>query len=318
MADSHTSSASGGTELRRDAIGLREVLFQSITDMAPGAAIAASIPAGVAFAGGALPLAVVFALIASLFTAWTDQPARQGDTRGRIAGDLRRPRHPPGRRVPGRVGLCHGRLAGRAAGAAAARLHDGRHAEHRVRLARRTCGGRGRSSACSSSSRSAIFGIRASARLGTILGIFEIAVFLIMGVLLVFHAGSHNTLSVFTTKYTPAGQYHGLSGVIAGSVFTIAGVPRLRERSAAGRGGAQPAADRAARRAAVDVAHRRPVRVHHLRDRRRRSGLASSRPSRPAPAPRPGRAWRGRCTACSGCWSSSRSSTRRSPTPTPA
>ena len=48
--------------LRRDAIGLREVLFQSITDMAPGAAIAASIPAGVAFAGGALPLAVPCAI----------------------------------------------------------------------------------------------------------------------------------------------------------------------------------------------------------------------------------------------------------------
>ena len=30
------------TGLRRDAVGLREVLFQSITDMAPGAAIAAS------------------------------------------------------------------------------------------------------------------------------------------------------------------------------------------------------------------------------------------------------------------------------------
>src|SRR5262249_50029883 len=55
--------------LRRNAIGLREVLFQSITDMAPGAAIAASIPAGAAFAGGSLPLAVVFALIACLFTA---------------------------------------------------------------------------------------------------------------------------------------------------------------------------------------------------------------------------------------------------------
>jgi hypothetical protein len=40
-----------GTGLRRNAIGLREVTFQSITDMAPGAAIAASIPAGVAFAG---------------------------------------------------------------------------------------------------------------------------------------------------------------------------------------------------------------------------------------------------------------------------
>src|SRR6516165_11315134 len=59
------------TGLRRNAIGLREVTFQSITDMAPGAAIAASIPAGVAFAGGSLPLAVVFALIACLFCAWS-------------------------------------------------------------------------------------------------------------------------------------------------------------------------------------------------------------------------------------------------------
>jgi amino acid transporter len=64
------------------------------------------------------------------------------------------------------------------------------------------------------------FGIRGSARFGTILGVFEIAVFLIMGVLLVVHAGSHNTFSVFTTKYTPAG-FHGMSGVVAGSVFSI-------------------------------------------------------------------------------------------------
>src|SRR2546429_9341155 len=55
--------------LRKDAIGLREVLFQSITDMAPGAAIAASIPFGAAYAGGSLPLAVGFALIACLFSA---------------------------------------------------------------------------------------------------------------------------------------------------------------------------------------------------------------------------------------------------------
>src|SRR5256714_13254124 len=55
--------------LRKDAIGLREVLFQSITDMAPGAAIAASIPFGAAYAGGSLPLAVVFALIPRLLRA---------------------------------------------------------------------------------------------------------------------------------------------------------------------------------------------------------------------------------------------------------
>ncbi len=53
MAAKTTATAAPG--LRRDAIGLREVLFQSVTDMAPGAAIAASIPAGVAFAGGSLP-----------------------------------------------------------------------------------------------------------------------------------------------------------------------------------------------------------------------------------------------------------------------
>jgi amino acid permease len=37
--------------------------------MAPGAAIAASIPADVAFAGGSLPLSMVFALIACLLCA---------------------------------------------------------------------------------------------------------------------------------------------------------------------------------------------------------------------------------------------------------
>src|SRR5258705_5971950 len=62
-------SASTSLGLGRNAIGLREVLFQSITDMAPGAAIAASIPAGVAFAGGSLPLAAIFAPVARLFFA---------------------------------------------------------------------------------------------------------------------------------------------------------------------------------------------------------------------------------------------------------
>src|SRR5215468_3917999 len=69
VARSAMAQHTAPVQLRRNAIGLREVLFQSITDMAPGAAIAASIPAGAAFAGGALPLAVVFALIACLFCA---------------------------------------------------------------------------------------------------------------------------------------------------------------------------------------------------------------------------------------------------------
>lgn len=67
--DAAPGAAPGVLGLRRDAVGLREVLFQSITNMAPGAAIAASIPAGALYAGGALPLSVLAALIACLLSA---------------------------------------------------------------------------------------------------------------------------------------------------------------------------------------------------------------------------------------------------------
>ena len=66
MAATGTST---GTSLSRGAIGLREVLFQSVTSMAPAGAVALSIAAGAAYAGGALPLAVLLALIACLLVA---------------------------------------------------------------------------------------------------------------------------------------------------------------------------------------------------------------------------------------------------------
>jgi amino acid transporter len=218
MATSATPAASAG--LRRDAVGLREVLFQSITDMAPGAAIAASIPAGVAFAGGALPLSVVLALVACLFSAWSiGLLARELPSSGSMATYAARGLHPSigflvawayamvGWLIPPLVLLQLGFTT-------AATLH----AEISgypgnlwwpwsilgllIILA------------------AGYFGVRTSARLGTILGVFEIAVFVIMGILLVIHAGGHNTGAVFTTKYTPHG-FHGLSGVVAGSVFSV-------------------------------------------------------------------------------------------------
>src|SRR5438067_12774622 len=48
--------------LREESIGLPQVLFQSITHMAPGAAIAFSILISIQFAGPALPLSVLLAL----------------------------------------------------------------------------------------------------------------------------------------------------------------------------------------------------------------------------------------------------------------
>ncbi|MGI9008996.1 MAG: APC family permease [Streptosporangiaceae bacterium] len=218
MASSARPAAEAG--LRRDAVGLREVLFQSITDMAPGAAIAASIPAGVAFAGGALPLSVVFALVACLFSAWSiGLLARELPSSGSMATYAARGLHPAigflvawayamvGWLIPPLVLLQLGFTT-------AATLHT-EIAGYPASLwwpwsilgllIIVTAGW---------------FGVRTSARLGTVLGIFEIAVFVIMGVLLVIHAGGHNTTAVFTTKYTPPG-FHGLNGVVAGSVFSI-------------------------------------------------------------------------------------------------
>ena len=208
------------TGLRRDAVGLREVLFQSITDMAPGAAIAASIPAGVAFAGGALPLAVVFALIAALLSAWSiGQLARELPSSGSMATYAARGLHPSlgfltawgyamvGWLIPPLVLLqlgftVAGTLNSEISGYPANLWWPWSILGLLIIFA------------------TGYFGVRTSARFGTILGVFEIAVFLIMGFLLLFHAGSNNTLSVFTTKYTPP-AFHGLSGVIAGSVFSI-------------------------------------------------------------------------------------------------
>src|SRR3954465_8756324 len=63
------ASARSFDHLREQSIGLPQVLFQSITHMAPGAAIAFSILVSVQFAGPALPLAVFFALIACVLVA---------------------------------------------------------------------------------------------------------------------------------------------------------------------------------------------------------------------------------------------------------
>ena len=57
------TTTTGAASLRRNAIGLPGVLFQSITTMAPASAVAFSLGAAIPFAGGALPLAVVLALL---------------------------------------------------------------------------------------------------------------------------------------------------------------------------------------------------------------------------------------------------------------
>ena len=206
--------------LRKDAIGLREVLFQSITDMAPGAAIAASIPFGAAFAGGSLPLAVIFALIACLFSAVSvGELAARMPAAGSLATYAARGLHKSvGFLVAWAyifVGLLISPLVLLQLGSVvASTLHDEWKSYPAnlwwpwTILAALIVMGAG------------LYGIRTSAGLGTILGIFEVGVFLVLAVFLIVHAGKNNTLSVFGTGHTAEG-YAGISGVIAGSIGTI-------------------------------------------------------------------------------------------------
>lgn len=63
------SEVESGTKLRKNAIGLSEVLFQSITAMAPATAVTAALTPAILYAGASLPLAVLLATIACVFIA---------------------------------------------------------------------------------------------------------------------------------------------------------------------------------------------------------------------------------------------------------
>lgn len=62
-AESSPATVATKATLRSNAIGLPGVLFQSITTMAPASAVAFSLGAAIPYAGGALPLTVLIALI---------------------------------------------------------------------------------------------------------------------------------------------------------------------------------------------------------------------------------------------------------------
>ncbi len=64
-----SNAAERPATLRANAIGFPGVLFQSVTTMAPAGAVAFSLGAAIPFTGGALPLAVVVALVACVLIA---------------------------------------------------------------------------------------------------------------------------------------------------------------------------------------------------------------------------------------------------------
>ncbi|WP_405914116.1 APC family permease [Streptomyces sp. NBC_00963] len=206
--------------LRRDAIGLREVLFQSITAMAPAAAVAASIPSGAAFAGGSLPLSVLVALVACLFTAsCVAELARQLPAAGSVATYSAQGLHPA---VGFLVGwgyvfveaLVPALLLLQLGFTTAGTLHQEWASYPTALWWPWSLAG------AVIIALAGFYGVRASARFGTVLGVFEVLVLLVFAVLLIVKAGDANTLSVFGTSHTAHG-YTGVGGVFAGSVYTV-------------------------------------------------------------------------------------------------
>jgi amino acid transporter len=207
-------------QLRRGVVSFGGVLFQSITFMAPAIATAFSIPIGMAFGGGATVLAVILALIASLFVASSiGQLAKHMPSAGSFYTYVSNSIHPG-------LGFLVGwafELALLVGGAFLATqigiiVSGTLNSEFGTPLGLWwlwmvlgtilvfTLG---------------YLGIRASTRVGLVLGAFEILVILALAITLIAKAGSHNTLSVFSTQFANNPKYRGFSGIIAASVFSI-------------------------------------------------------------------------------------------------
>jgi amino acid transporter len=213
---SSSASTPGGQTLERGAIGLTEVLFQSITHMAPAVATALSLGAATLFAGGNTPLAVVLALIAALFTAYSiGELARYLPSAGGMYTYVARGLGPfagwlmawafllAEPVVPAALFASFGLF-----GASLITLLTGFSNDYLWLPLAVLCG-------------LIVWwlvyrGVSISTRVGVALGMIEIGIFLLVSLLLIINAGSKNTLSVFV----PSGP-DGLKPALQGMVFCL-------------------------------------------------------------------------------------------------
>jgi amino acid transporter len=203
--------------LQRDAVGLAPTLFQSITHMAPAAAVAFSIIVGAPYAGGSLPLSVLLALIACLFVAVSiAQLARHLPSAGGLYTFSSRGLHPY-------IGflVAWGFMMAEPVVAPLLYLIFGNELAANLNshfgwplwlwapfavvaglivwvLTYR--------------------GIRLSTRTGVALGTFEIVVFVALAITLIVAAGGNNTLSVFAPN---TGNAKGWGSVFPGMIYAI-------------------------------------------------------------------------------------------------
>ena len=203
--------------LERNAVGLAPTLFQSITHMAPAAAVAFSIIVGVPYAGGSIPLAVLLALVACLLVAVSiGQLAKHLPSAGGLYTFSSRGLHPyVGFLVAWGFMLAEPIVAPLLylifGNELAANLNS--HFGWPTWLWAPFAAGAGLIVWILT-----YRGIRLSTRTGVALGTFEIVVFLALALTLIVAAGGNNTLSVFGPH---TGNPNGWGSVFPGMIFAI-------------------------------------------------------------------------------------------------
>jgi amino acid transporter/acetamidase/formamidase len=189
--------------------------------MAPAAAVAFSIIVGAQFAGGALPLAVVLALVACLLVAVSiGQLAKHLPSAGGFYTYTARGLHPAfgflvawgyafaEPFVAPLLYLIFGNVVGGVLSSEFGWSFETWWVISAVVAA------------------VVVFvlgylGVTISAGTGTVLGIFEIGVFLALALWLIVKAGNANTLAVFGTGQATVEGFTGFSGIAAASIYTI-------------------------------------------------------------------------------------------------
>jgi amino acid transporter len=203
--------------LQEGAIGLAQVLFQSITHMAPAAAVAFSIIFAVTYAGGATPLAVVLALVACLLVAISiGQLAKHLPSAGGLYTYSARGLHP----IAGFF-VAWGFMLAEPIVAPLLYLIFGNVISVFLQNHFNTPTWLWAPFAAAAGIGVWFLvyrGIRISTEAGVVLGAFEIVVFLALAITLIVAAGSNNTLSVFSPT---TGNSSGWGSVFAGMVYTV-------------------------------------------------------------------------------------------------
>ena len=215
------AAGTGPDRLRSEAVGLPQVLFQSITHMAPGAAIAFSIYLSIVYAGPVVPLSVLLALIGCMLVASSiGQLAKEMPSAGGLYSYVANSLGPQAGVFVGWCYLLFQPLVAPllflifawATRDVVAADHHGLHWHYS-----------GQWWIWVVLSASIVFfltyrDVRLSTQAGVILGIFEIVVFVALSAWMLLSNTGRLTLQTFNPTHAPGGTY---SGVFKGMVFAV-------------------------------------------------------------------------------------------------